>query len=82
MKNGDVNHSCDLALQDSLSSIKQAHTQRHLLIARCTTPTILASRIEFCDILLGEVSGIRASLAKHLEHARGAAQVGHAELNS
>jgi hypothetical protein len=82
MKNGDLGKSCDCALRNSLSAIKQAHIQLHLLTARCMTPTILASRIELCDILLGEVSDIRTSLAKHLERTRGAAEAGYAGLNS
>jgi hypothetical protein len=82
MKNRLVNKYRDGALRDSLSAIKQAYIQRHLLTAKCTTPTVLALRIELCDILLGEVSVIRTSLAKHLEHTRGAAEAGHAGLNS
>jgi hypothetical protein len=74
-----VNGHC--ALHDSLSAIKQAHVQLHSLTGLCTTPTVLASRIELCDLLLVEISGIRSSLAKDLKHTRGALQVGHDGLN-
>jgi hypothetical protein len=39
-----------------------------------TTATVLAWQIELCDVLLVEISGIRSSLAKDLNHTRGAAQ--------
>jgi hypothetical protein len=41
-----------------------------------TKATVLASKIELCDVLLVEISGIRRSLAKDLNHARAAPQPG------
>lgn len=58
------------SLQLSLTAIKEAHVQLHLLAANLTTPTALASRIQLCEVLLGEISGIRSSLARSLEHRR------------
>jgi hypothetical protein len=89
-KIGDVNgchvdrSSCDCALRNSLSAIKQAHDRLHLLGGMCTTGTVLASQIELCDVLLVEISGIRSSLAKDLRYTRRAPQQTscHVELNA
>jgi hypothetical protein len=35
---------------------------------------VLAWQIELCDVLLVEISGIRSSLAKDLNHSRAAPQ--------
>jgi hypothetical protein len=35
-----------------------------------TSPTVLASQIELCDVLLVEISGIRSSLARDLKETR------------
>ena len=35
-----------------------------------TTANVLTTRIELCDVLLGEISGIRSSLAKDLQRTR------------
>ncbi len=67
-----TNESCEGALQSSLSAIRRAHLQLHLLTGKCTTATAIASRIELCDFLLVQISGIRSSLANDLRHARGA----------
>ncbi len=58
------------SLQHSLTAIREAHVQLHLLTGKSTSPTALASRIQLCDVLLGEISGIRSSLARSLEHRR------------
>ena len=76
-----LNKSSDCAVRKSLSAIKQAQTQFDLLPGMCT-PTILASRIELCDVLLVEIALIRSSLAKDIKHTRGAPQAGHIGLNS
>jgi hypothetical protein len=73
-KISDVSGSCAFALGGSLSAIKQAHDQLHLLTGMATTATVLASQIELCDVLLIEISGIRRSLARDLNHTRGAPQ--------
>jgi hypothetical protein len=75
-KIGDASYSYECALRSSLSTIKQAHDQLHLLTGMDTTATVLASQIELCDVLLVEISGIRSSLAKDLNHTRGAPRVG------
>jgi len=43
---------------------------------RGLNPTLLASQIELCDVLLVEISGVRSSLCKDLNHTRGAPQPG------
>jgi hypothetical protein len=35
-----------------------------------TTTNVLTTRIELCDVLLSEISGIRSSLAKDLRRTR------------
>jgi hypothetical protein len=60
----------DSSFQDSLSTIREAHSQLHLLKGMSTTPTVLASQIELCDVLLAEISGIRSSLASDIKLAR------------
>jgi hypothetical protein len=59
----------DSSLQDSLGTIREAHIQLHMLKGMSTTPTVLASQIELYDILLGEISDIRTSLASDIKHA-------------
>jgi hypothetical protein len=66
-----VSGSFNGALWNSLSAIKQAHLQLHLLTGMQISPSVLASQIELCDMLLGEISGIRTSLANDLKQARG-----------
>jgi hypothetical protein len=75
-KISDVSDPYECALRSSLSAIKQAHDQLHLLTGMDTTATVLASQIELCDALLVEISGIRSSLAKVLNYNRGAPQAG------
>lgn len=75
-KISDVSNSCECALRNSLSAIKQAHEQLHLLTGTGTTATALAWQIELCDVLLVEISGIRSSLAKDLNYTRGASRPG------
>jgi hypothetical protein len=70
----DVSGSDACALGGSLSAIKQAHDQLHLLTGTATTATELAWQIELCDVLLIEISGIRSSLARDINHTRGAPQ--------
>jgi hypothetical protein len=70
-KIGLENGSFNGALWNSLSAIKQAHVQLHLLTGMRTSPTVLASQIELCDVLLDEISDIRTSLAKDLRQRRG-----------
>jgi hypothetical protein len=69
-KIGLVSGSFNGALWNSLSAIKQAHVQLHLLTGMRTSPTVLASQIELCEVLLDEISGIRSSLAKDLMQTR------------
>jgi hypothetical protein len=75
-KISDVSDSCERALRSSLSAIKQAHDQLHLLTGMGATATVLAWQIELCDVLLAEISSIRSSLAKDFNHTRRAPQPG------
>jgi hypothetical protein len=61
----------DGAVWHSLSAIKQAHDQLHLLTRMRTSTTVLASQIELCEVLLVEISDIRRSLASDLQQTRG-----------
>lgn len=82
MRNGHAYNLGDYALWDSLSTIRRAQVQLHLLNGEGATPTAIASRIQLCDILLGEISGIRSSLARHLERARATLLTEPAQLHS
>ena len=57
-------------LQDSLSAIKRAHRQLHVVIGTAATPTVLMSRMELYGMLLGEVADIRSNLVAYLECTR------------
>jgi hypothetical protein len=63
-----IGASFDRALRESLGVIRQTQAQRHVLTGMASTPNVLTSQIELCDILLVEISGIRDSLAKDLGH--------------
>jgi hypothetical protein len=76
-KTGQAVVFSDGAVWRSLSAIKQAHSQLHLLAGMRTSPTVLASKIELCDVLLDEISGIRRSLARDLKQTRGPPASGH-----
>ena len=52
----------NIALEHSLGTIRAAKTQLHLLTANNSTPTVLASQIRFCDVLLREIQAIRSGL--------------------
>jgi hypothetical protein len=63
-----VNLSPDCALDNSLSAIKQANFQLDFLLSRMeTSPILLVSQIQLCDVLLVEIAGIRSSLARDLK---------------
>jgi hypothetical protein len=78
-KNSGVNGVTDGELWNSLTAIKQAHIRLHLLTGKRASPTVLASQIELCDVLLLEISGIRSSLAKDIKQTRGSGS--HIRLN-
>jgi hypothetical protein len=61
-----ANKRFDCAVRDSLSTIKEAHVQLHMLTATSATAALLASQIELYDVLLDEISGIHTSLARDL----------------
>ena len=67
---GSCRDATDYALHDSLSTIKKAQVQMHRLTGMNTTPTVLASQIELCDVLLLEISGIHSNLARDIRQAR------------
>jgi hypothetical protein len=56
---------CDATISHSLSNIRQA--QLHHLTGKSMSVTVIASQIELCDLLLGEISDVHTSLAKDLE---------------
>jgi hypothetical protein len=75
-KIADHSKKCfDRAVRDSLSTIKEAHVQLHLLTGTSATAALLASQIELCDVLLDEISGIHSHLARDLKHTRLTLQV-------
>jgi hypothetical protein len=53
-------------VQRSLSAIKRAHFQLRSLKAASATSEALMSQIALCDLILGEISIIRAGLAEGL----------------
>jgi hypothetical protein len=70
-KIADPSKKCfDRVVRDSLSTIKEAHVQLHLLTGTSATAALLASQIELCDVLLDEISGIHSNLARDLKHTR------------
>ncbi len=66
----DLGTSSSCPVRDSLSIIRQTHVRLHALTDVTTTANVLTTRIELCDILLGEISGIRSSLAKDFRRTR------------
>jgi hypothetical protein len=76
-----INNSSDGTLRDSLGAIKHAQTKLRHLTRTCASPTVLASQIELCDVLLAEISGIHSSLAKDIKQAHLPRANGHAGLN-
>jgi hypothetical protein len=54
------------ALLRSLSTIQAAKTQFQLLTASSLTPTVLASQIRLCDVLLGEIRTISCGLERRM----------------
>lgn len=65
-----VYDSGNTSLWSSLQTIKLAQAQLYQLNGEGATPTIISCRIQLCDVLLGEISGIRARLARHIAHTR------------
>ena len=72
----------DGAVVHSLSAIRHAHGRLHRLTGMRTSPTVLASQIELCDLLLIEISGIHRSLARDLEQMRGPSVSAQPAVNS
>ena len=66
----------DWSLRGSLNTIKDARVRLDVLTGMSTTASVLAAQIELCDVLLIEISGIRSSLARDLQHTRGRSQHG------
>jgi hypothetical protein len=65
---------------NSLTMIRQAHNRLHLLSSMHASPTVLASQIELCNVLLVEISGIRSSLARNIKQTRAPPAVGYIRL--
>jgi hypothetical protein len=55
------------AVLNSLKTIRSAKSRFHLLTERDSTPAILASQIELCDVLLEEIRTISCSLEKRMK---------------
>lgn len=70
-KTGQAIGFLDAAVSHSLSTIRHAHGQLHRLTGMRTSPSVLVSQIELCDLLLVEISDIHRSLARDLEQMRG-----------
>jgi hypothetical protein len=83
-KIADPSKGCfNCTVGDSLSTIKNTYVQLHLLTGTSATAARLASQIELYDVLLDEITGIHASLARDLEHTRLSPQVsGPPRLNA
>ena len=69
-KISDLRTSSSCPVSASLSIIRQTQVQLHALTDMTTTTNVLTTRIELCDVLLSEISGIRSSLAKDLRRTR------------
>jgi hypothetical protein len=59
-----VDFSVDNPVQRSLSAIRKAHFQLRSLKTASVTPDALVSQIALYDLILYEISDIRAGLAK------------------
>jgi hypothetical protein len=62
--------SGDPGVGNCLTAIRQAHNRLHFLSTMRASPTVLASQIELCDVLLFEISDIRSSLARDIKESR------------
>jgi hypothetical protein len=62
--------SGNTSLWSSLQTIRQAQAQLCELDDAGATCAIISNRIQLCEVLLGEIYGIRASLARHMAHTR------------
>jgi hypothetical protein len=69
-KISDLGTSSSCPVGDSLSIIRQTQVQLHALTDVTTTANVLTTRMQLCDVLLGEISGIRSRLAKDLRRTR------------
>ena len=58
----------DCTVGDSLSMIKGIYVQLNLLARTSATAARLESQIELYEVLLDEISGIHAKLARDLKH--------------
>ena len=67
--------SFDCTVGDSLSTIKDIYVQLNLLAGTSATAARLESQIELYEVLLDEISGIHAKLAKDLKRTRLSPQV-------
>jgi len=76
-----INDSSNGILRDSLGAIKHAQTELRHLTRTGASPTVLASQIELCEVLLAEISGIHSSLARDIKRAHPPKANGHAGLN-
>jgi hypothetical protein len=75
MRNGVTKLPYNRILQVSLSAVKQAQRQLHVVTGTDATPTVLVSRIELYGILLGEIADIRSNLVAYRECTRAGGQI-------
>lgn len=66
------------ALLRSLATIRAAKTQLHSLTSRSSTPAVLASQIDLCDVLLDEIRAIRCNFEKRMSRRGTILLDGHA----
>jgi hypothetical protein len=57
----------NVALLNSLKTIRAAKSRFHLLTAHGSTQAVLVSQIELCDVLLEEIRTISCGLEKRIK---------------
>jgi len=57
----------NLAILNSLKTIRAANSRFHLLTERGSTQAVLVSQIELCNVLLEEIRTISCSLEKRMK---------------
>jgi hypothetical protein len=60
----------DRHIGESFDTIRYVQTQLDRLSLQRATPMAISRRIELCNVLLREISGIRASLARDIGRSR------------
>ncbi|WP_246740073.1 hypothetical protein [Bradyrhizobium aeschynomenes] len=63
----DVGGGASSAVQKSLKTMQAARSRLHVLSSEPSTPAVLISQIELCDLLLDELRSISCSVEKRAE---------------